>query len=413
MTARLTPLVGASELGGAAYLVRSPEQSLLLDCGDLGGAEWLRSIASIDACWLSHAHLDHVGAVPELTSGRPAVGLAASPATRRLLSWALGELAQTSDSRADAIARSVRPVPRREPFELAGLRARSYRAGHVLGARMLSVDVPTGAGSTHRVLYTGDFCCHAQTAIGGARLPAVDGEGRVDTLVMEGVLAVDEMADAADYDRQRGDLVQWIEGLDRGCLIGVAALGEGPEIAAALSLRDLPLAVHTDLGPVFEAYRESVSDSPSRPVDCVDTDTAARRLAEGEVVLAPGDQLEGRTAAGRLVGRLVERDGAGAAVVNRAHEGTPAARLLTADPGEAVSLRGVDRTVRASVEHFRLPTHAPRWALRGTVEAVAPDRVVLVHGQHSRLHALRRALSDETSAGEVIVPEVGDTIALR
>jgi len=76
---RMTVLGGAQEVGRSAFLVKTRESSVLLDCGINPGSQrpfetFPRfdspefQIDSLDAVIISHAHLDHCGLVPSFTS---------------------------------------------------------------------------------------------------------------------------------------------------------------------------------------------------------------------------------------------------------------------------------------------------------------------------------------------------------
>lgn len=74
---RITYLGGAQTVTGSKYLLETEHTRILLDCGLFQGYKWLRQrnwqplplgIEKVDAVVLSHAHLDHSGALPILYS---------------------------------------------------------------------------------------------------------------------------------------------------------------------------------------------------------------------------------------------------------------------------------------------------------------------------------------------------------
>jgi len=101
---------GAGTVTGSKYVVRTGRATVLLDCGLFQGRrkesfERNRSIPldpdTLDAVVLSHAHLDHSGALPMLWKRGYRGPIYATPATRDLCAPMLADAAaiQTADAR--------------------------------------------------------------------------------------------------------------------------------------------------------------------------------------------------------------------------------------------------------------------------------------------------------------------------
>ena len=207
--------VGAAQtVTGSMHLLRTEHATVLLDCGLFQGKrresyEKNRRLAldahAIDAVVLSHAHIDHSGALPMLIKAGYDGPIYATPATRDLCAVMLRDAAaiQQGDARflnreaekegADvprveplyededvietigrfysvpyrhagigpaARARAARPVdrgPRAAGVPIApGVRLQFLDAGHVLGSAITVLDVEEG-GKTKRVVFTGDL----------------------------------------------------------------------------------------------------------------------------------------------------------------------------------------------------------------------------------------------------------------
>ena len=185
--------VGAAQtVTGSMHLVRTPHALLLLDCGLFQGrrqesAERNRHlplpVKDIDAVILSHAHIDHSGALPLLVKQGYDGPIYSTHATRDLCAAMLMDAAsiQESDARylnkqiergqldsdrvealyteADAVAALERFVtlPYHRTFEVApGVRVTFFDAGHVLGSAITALDVDEGA-KARRLVFTGDL----------------------------------------------------------------------------------------------------------------------------------------------------------------------------------------------------------------------------------------------------------------
>lgn len=185
--------VGAAQtVTGSKHLVRTKHANVLLDCGMFQGRR-KESIEnnqnlgvdarSIDAVILSHAHIDHSGALPVLVRQGFDGPIFTTPATRDLCAVMLEDAAliQASDARYinkmierdEADMAPVEPlydqndvirvlermvaVPYRRTINVAdGVRVTFYDAGHVLGSAISALDIEDG-GKTKRVVFTGDL----------------------------------------------------------------------------------------------------------------------------------------------------------------------------------------------------------------------------------------------------------------
>jgi metallo-beta-lactamase family protein len=170
---------------GSKYLLTSGASNILIDCGLFQGYKELRlrnrspfpiAPAAIDAVVLTHAHLDHSGYLPLLVKEGFRGKIFCSSATYDLCKILLpdsGHLLEEEAnyanrhgfsrhapalplySEADAVRalRQFAPVEFATEFAVAGdLRASLSRAGHILGAAIVTV---RGAGKT--VVFSGDL----------------------------------------------------------------------------------------------------------------------------------------------------------------------------------------------------------------------------------------------------------------
>jgi Cft2 family RNA processing exonuclease len=419
MDVRLTPLSGAGTIGGNAYLVSAGSTRVLLDAG-IGGRgrppnAW--DLGDLDGVWVSHAHLDHAGALPELLDRDPSLNVYATEATARLAEVALETREDLRSGRGQAAAGAIHTVSPRQWVDIptsSGPTARliAFRAGHIPGAALAVVEFRAPDAEPVRVAYTGDFCCHDLPATPGAQLPVPNATFQMDALIMEGVLATDREADAVDVEASLGDIWELAASEHQGCLIPVQTLAESVEMAVGLASAGVSFSVHRFAAPVVEAAARGIEGFDAATLNFVGTREARAVLNAGGCVVAPGDQLGASSPAGRLAPDVVGRAGGLVILLNRAHGRTPAGRLLRIDEGDSVELDGKRLARRGRVEHVSIPTHAPRWQLLRTVSLLEPEHVVLVHGRESQLWALRRALEKDGYTGDITVAEDGVDVHL-
>jgi metallo-beta-lactamase family protein len=145
----------------------------------------------VDALVLSHAHVDHCGALPRLVKDGFDRTIWCTEATLDMLELMLMDAARIQAQDAnylrdhgtdveplydeDDVARTLRlcrGVPYRKPFEvLPGVRAEFLEAGHILGAAIVVLDVEH-RGVQRRIVFTGDH--------GRKNLPILRDPDRID-----------------------------------------------------------------------------------------------------------------------------------------------------------------------------------------------------------------------------------------
>ena len=83
-----TPLGGGREIGANSYLIRTDEQQFVIDCGTHPKKDGIESLPDLsllerapDAVIVSHAHVDHCGAVPYLVQRFPTTDVYTTAAT--------------------------------------------------------------------------------------------------------------------------------------------------------------------------------------------------------------------------------------------------------------------------------------------------------------------------------------------
>ncbi len=185
--------IGAARtVTGSKHLIRTKHATVLLDCGLFQGKrkESIRinqelgvDADSLDAVVLSHAHIDHSGALPLLMKKGYDGPIFMTPATRDLCAAMLEDAAmiQANDARyinkviererADMdpveplygeedvlrVLEHAIAVPYRRTVPIAdGVRLTFYDAGHVLGSAISAIDVEED-GKTKRIVFTGDL----------------------------------------------------------------------------------------------------------------------------------------------------------------------------------------------------------------------------------------------------------------
>jgi metallo-beta-lactamase family protein len=466
---RIEFLGAAQTVTGSMHLVRTEHAAVLLDCGLYQGrrreayernAALALPVRELSAVVLSHAHIDHSGALPILARHGYRGPIWATPATRDLCAIMLRDAASimAADARTltrqnqrenrdlevypplygdddvvDAIAR-FRTVPYHEPVEIArGVRLAFFDAGHVLGSAIAVLDVEE-SGRSRRIAFTGDLGRAGRPILRDPEIP----EG-VQTLISESTYG-DRLHDG--LEKMEEDLAAVVERTFRRggkLLIPSFALERAQEVVFALK----HLRGRGQLPPV-PVYIDSpltirITDAFKLHPECFDAETRARfrggdspfefpelryveSAEDSKAVSASPDpaiviSASGMCEAGRILHHLraaVDDPANTVLIVGFQAQHTLGRRLV--ERRTRVKIFGVERERRCEVvvlngfsahaDQRDLLDYAQRCRERGPLE-----RIALVHGDLAPQQTLAGLLRERGHAS-VAIPAAGDALEL-
>jgi len=245
-------LGGVEQVGRSALLLSTDESKVLVDAGVNPGISQrshlfprldyeFNDFDSLDAVIVSHAHLDHMGALPLMTKYGYQGPFYMTEPTLYLLTILLedfynvetrsGSIAFFSLKDVKSIIEHTIVVRYNQVTDVSpDIKVTLYNAGHILGSSMVELKI----GETdHSVLYTSDFKLGRSLLLN----PAVTRFQRVDTLIMESTYGGegDVMPSRAEVEGRLISLVN--EAFQRGgrVLIPTLAVGRSQEVMLILA----------------------------------------------------------------------------------------------------------------------------------------------------------------------------------
>jgi uncharacterized protein len=426
-------LGGTDEVGASSALLEFPEARVLIDAGvrprDLGAAslpmlEVLKTHPP-DLILVTHAHLDHVGALPVVYKQFPRVPIFATRATASLAIEVLFDAAKVASSQGAglyterAILSTVNAIQLIEPgvpIPDLPLEITPVEAGHLLGA--VSLLIRSSAGT---IMHSGDINNVATLAAGGCQLPP--SPIPVDALILESTYGDTMLPSRKNQVKLFVDHVRTV--LERGgkVLIPTFALGRAQELILILHnhitgglLPRVPVYLDGLVRAMTERYEAMPNALPDAlrnassnsglppflrdPVRIVkDADERKRVISRTEscIILASSGMLSGGASPQYAKG-ILEHEQNALMIVGYQDAESPGRRLLGLDRGGDLELpTGKDGSLEAvrviaEVQRYYLSAHADRGGLLNFAAQYPNGTTILTHGEPAARHALGDAL---------------------
>ena len=237
------PLGGGDTIGASCYFVRIGESKLLIDVGIKflknekvlpNFKEFENKLKECEFCLITHAHLDHCGAIVELYKINNKIKFIMTKDTRKLIWLNLNSGGISSDAlnTLENILKGVIILGFNQKvklkFKKENLDVELYRAGHILGAASIFLK-----SSKVKVFITGDFLLEKQNTVSGAEVPNEE----VDILITENTYGDKEIQSISSSKLEYSLLKKYVaDGIreDKNILIPAFAIGRTQEVIKIL-----------------------------------------------------------------------------------------------------------------------------------------------------------------------------------
>lgn len=455
-------LGGAGEAGHLCIALQTGESNVLVDCGLRSGRgtgpSGLRDLEAIDAVILTHAHIDHTGGLPLLSSyellEEDADIFCTLPTASllKVLLWDSFKLQKERWSRNDRkppyraedveeILDRVSTIPYQKFSVTEDVKAEFRNSGHILGSAWVRLLV---AGRS--ILVTGDLGEGRSNHLPPAAYPP-----KSDLLITEATYgATRQHPSFSEECKKLVDLVSE----EVPVLIPTFAVGRSMDILRLLKLRGVdPKRIWYDgmITDVLPYYRSFVSDvymSPSvvkgaklsgdphpfvpEEARTPSTVEERRRIVteeEDPIFVSPSGMLEGGWSPFYLSELATNRDEAKVVLVSYQAESTPGRELvearergidaevtvsILAEPGEmdeesAFRSKKI-RVPKEWIETLNFSSHASANFLLGFARKALPRRIFISHGDQKNSSTFREILSADPALKnvETKIPRTGD-----
>lgn len=434
-------LGGAGEVGGSCMLLSIADRYLLFDCGirvnktgrdALPDLELLKQTATtLDAIFISHAHADHIGALPLAHAAYPQAPIYATRPTQMLsgimLNNAVDVMASegqdtffTKEAVETTLSR-IQTLAMGNWIDLwDGFRVLFIRSGHILGAISIMLQTPEGV-----FFYSGDVSTFRQKTIDG--LDNISALPSPDFMVCEATYGDGIHPSRTVEETKLAKAVSEVITNGGNVLIPSFALGRAQEIILILKQ-----AMMSNLIPAFpvvtdglvnaicsmyasmpEMLSEKIQNfltNSQQPLFFSDYVRAAR-MGEQEAILNDKTPKCIIASSGMLTGgasvtyaKGLCRDPKNAIFLSGYQDAeSPGRRLQELQPGDTLAFPdGISMQVKCQVQRFHLSAHSDQPQMVSFIKQVNPKSIALVHGEEAAIATLQEKLR---KTFPVIVPK--------
>ncbi len=466
MTIELSFHGAAGCVTGFCAHLRTPQASVLIDCGMFQGPKTLKALnydpfpfsaREIDAVLLTHAHIDHSGLLPKLMRAGFKGPIHSTIGARDLCTVMLADAGDIQESEVRHLNRRnqqrgrelVEPIytardaaRTMEQFQAVklnqrqeiapGLAATWWEAGHMLGSASIEVAIETDEGPV-TFLFSGDL------GPGGRDfLPDPQGPAGVDHLIVESTYGnrVRPTLDPASRRRQLAGEIREAHRAGGPLLIPAFAVERSQELLADLQILidegeapetdiflDSPLAIEAT--EIFQRRGWSAAHGRNpfealtnsgrlkflrKPAESDQLD----RLSGWHIILASSGMCDAGRVRKHLKRLLWQRE---ATVLLPGFQAAGTLGRILADGANRVRIQGEDIAVRARIRTMDIYSgHADADGLVAWAKARQPvrGRVFLAHGEPDSLEGLRgRLVQAGFDPSRIEVPALDDRFLIK
>ena len=450
---KLAFLGAAGTVTGSRTLLSHEGQQVLVDCGLFQGYKNLRLMnwdefpfdpRQLDAVVLTHAHLDHAGALPLLVKRGFRGPIFATPSTidvcgvllpdsgriqeedaeyanRRKFSKHRPALALYTEADADRALRRFEPLPSGQGGDLvAGLQLRFRRAGHILGAS--SIELTT---ATTTLLFSGDLGRPDDLIM---REP--EPIARADYIVSESTYG-DRLHDTTNAELLLGQVITRTAARGGIVVIPAFAVGRAQSLLYAIyrlkqrgEIPDLPIYLNSpmaiEMTDIYQRHRAEHRLSQEECIGMCQVATMVRSVEESRALVAQRHPAVIVSASGMATGGRVLHHLKALApdqrntIVFAGYQagGTRGGRMVAGE--RSIRIHGEDIAVNAEIVSLPgMSAHADAQQIVAWLKTAPkpPRAVYLNHGEPAAADALRQRIERELG-WPVTVPQMGQTVEL-
>ena len=409
-------LGGTREVGRLAVTVKTEKTMVVLDYGVMlnhePGFPMHIPPKDLNAVILSHAHLDHSGAIPifYIQGKKP---LYTNTLTSELSQLLIADFIHLSSYylpfeylELQTMVRNSKYIDYNVEQQVGDIKFQFKNAGHIPGSTQTLLEA-----EGKRILFTGDFNIINTRLLEGAKM----NYGDLDAVIIESTYANEEHPERQELEKRFFD--ECTEIAEKGGTVLVPAFGVGrsQELVCVLAARHYEYPITIDgmargVSRVMMNYSQFLKDPRAvsealRSANWVEGWRDRRKaLRSPGVIISPAGMLKGGPAM-FYIGKIGKKANNAVFLVSYQIPGTPGKELL--EKG-ICNIDGQIRKVKAQVKHFDFSSHCGAGELKEALKRLGgKPKVYVVHGAEGNCELLAKYANAELGL-EASSPRSGD-----
>ena len=443
---------GANEVGASCILVQVQNKNILLDCGmrmssdPIPDLDIIKKSGGLDLIVISHAHMDHIGTLPIISTEYPNAKIIMTHMSKDLTRVLLYDSLKIMDLKEAEIpifseihVRNMldRIICYSPEFDIHpfndDIKITMFSAGHIPGAVFVYITSKDGS-----IFYSGDFSITPQLAVGGGAVPKL----RPDVGIFESTYGNRLHVNRDTELNSLLDKIIEVVSSKNKILIPAFALGRAQEIILFLNN-----SINKGTCPEFKIYVDGMVNDICRVFRNNPNylkERYAKKIFKGTdifyndfVVPVPRNEKARRdiltkeegaciiSSSGMLTGGpstfyakyLASNENSFIALTGYQDEESPGARLIEladAEEDEDKKIKLGDEIIplKCKIGMYRLSAHADKSQILALAHSLSPNHTFFVHGSMDSVNEISSSFQREHIA-KTYVPQNGEEFAFE
>lgn len=417
---KIRVLGAAREVGGSCIEVATDQSKVALDYGIKLEGTTDQYPKNFDAIVVSHAHLDHSGSLPRLSTSRNKQVIVGSEITRDTTIELLKDMIKVNEYNGTPLGYDNQTIDQlkgawipTETLNLKDMNIKLYPAGHVAGAAITGV-----RAEGKSLIYTGDFCLHETEILFGCNLQLLP--QHPDVLISESTYGgtirqqrnqlIDKLYAEISYTiKHRGNVLIPTFAFHRSQEIATL-IDQAIENAVIPNCRVYMISkLANKITKIFNNYsllfkqQNNKREKPFEYRHVREVERTSDIVEPAIVISTPGFGHAGTSL--NLLNTWAEIE-ENTIIVTSGYL-PPDSPLRLAKDKHYIKIDGERYPVSAKIVQIGLSAHADQRELVELIQRLKPKRTVLVHGDLKEAEALSNQISVLT---EVTIPKKNESI---